>query len=166
LASLLLRLRLNRGFSNFRPIQIAMKKSTTKSAKTPAAAPKPAVAVKAMPPAKPPVAKLKVQPAPVATTVPTPAAMKPVEPKRPVTTITALIDVGFGNTLFIRGEGPGLNWEKGTPLEIIGDDKWTIALPESARPIVFKFLLNDVTWSVGDDYTVAPGTSLTITPIF
>src|SRR5688572_5617630 len=30
-----------------------------------------------------------------------------------VTTITARVDVGFGNALFLRGEGAGLSWNKG-----------------------------------------------------
>jgi hypothetical protein len=39
---------------------------------------------------------------------------KTVTTAKPVTTIEAKIDVGFGNNLFVRGEGPGLSWEKGT----------------------------------------------------
>src|ERR1700691_2242503 len=32
-------------------------------------------------------------------------------------TIIAKIDIGFGNFLFARGDGGGLGWGKGTPLE-------------------------------------------------
>jgi hypothetical protein len=35
------------------------------------------------------------------------------KPKAPAVTITAKIDVGFGNALFIRGSGAGLSWSKG-----------------------------------------------------
>lgn len=90
----------------------------------------------------------------------------PVKPKRVETAITALIDVGFGNSLFIRGEGAGLSWDKGVPLDCVADDKWSITLGESGRPVVFKFLINDTAWSAGEDYTVAPGTSITVTPVF
>jgi hypothetical protein len=82
------------------------------------------------------------------------------------TIITAQIDVGFGNTLFIRGDGPGLNWEKGVPLGCTAVDRWTISLLVTNRPVVFKFLLNDETWSTGDDYIVKPGSSTTLTPEF
>ena len=82
------------------------------------------------------------------------------------TTIVAQIDVGFGNTLFIRGDGPGLSWEKGVVLDCVADDKWTVSLGETAKPIVFKFLINDLTWCGGDDYVAQPGTTVTVTPCF
>ena len=33
-------------------------------------------------------------------------------------------------------------------------------------PVTFKLLVNDVTWSTGNDFVVAPGQSLTVTPSF
>ena len=101
---------------------------------------------------------------PVIKTTPVPAAK--VKPTVVVTTITANVDVGFGNALYVRGEGAGLSWEKGLRMECVSDDQWSLALGESTRPFVFKFLINDETWSVGDDYTVAPGTRITLTPAF
>ena len=89
-----------------------------------------------------------------------------VMPTVVVTTISANADVGFGNGLYVRGEGPGLSWEKGLRMECVADDRWTLALGESSRPFVFKFLINDETWSIGDDYTIAPGASVLLTPAF
>ena len=89
-----------------------------------------------------------------------------VAPTAVVTTISASIDVGFVNGLYVRGEGPGLSWEKGLRLECTADDKWTVVLGESVRPFVFKFLVNDEVWSTGDDYTVESGASITLTPTF
>ena len=89
-----------------------------------------------------------------------------VKPTVVVTTISANVDVGFGNGLYVRGEGPGLSWEKGLRMECVSDDRWSIALGEAARPFVFKFLINDENWSLGDDYVVAPGSSIALTPIF
>ena len=83
-----------------------------------------------------------------------------------MTTITASIDVGFGNALFVRGEGPGLSWEKGLAMECVDGNLWRITLAESARAYTFKFLINDVTWSAGPDFTAACGTSVTLTPEF
>ncbi len=83
-----------------------------------------------------------------------------------VTTIGAQMDVGFGNTLYIRGEGPGLSWEKGVPLDCIADDHWSISLSETTRPVVFKFLINDITWCRGDDFVAQPGATLITTPAF
>lgn len=93
-------------------------------------------------------------------------AVKKTEPKPVVTTISAQIDVGFGNALYLRGEGPGLSWEKGVPLNCVASNHWTIAVTESARPIVFKFLLNDETWCAGDDLVIEPGASAAYTPEF
>ncbi len=97
-------------------------------------------------------------------TTPPPAAQ--VVPAVVVTTISATVDVGFGNALYLRGEGPGLSWDKGVRMECVADDRWSLALGESARPFVFKFLINDATWSAGPDFTVSPGTTVTLTPTF
>lgn len=93
-------------------------------------------------------------------------AVKKSAPKVALTTISALIDVGFGNTLYLRGDGPGLSWETGIPMDCIADEHWRITVPESTRPIVFKFLLNDEMWCAGDDYTAAPGSTVTLAPEF
>jgi hypothetical protein len=100
-------------------------------------------------------------PAPVAAPAVKPVASKPVK-----TSITAKIDVGFGNALFVRGEGPGLSWEKGLAMENVGSDVWRVVLAESVRAYTFKFLINDTTWSAGPDFTAACGTSVTLTPEF
>jgi hypothetical protein len=126
----------------------AMKKSTNKKAASPAPAKK---AVTVAKPAKPVLKKTSVK----------------AVPTRPVTTtIVAKIDIGFGNALYLRGEGPGLSWDQGTLMECVADDQWKIVLAESARPVVFKFLVNDLSWSAGEDYTVASGASVTLSPTF
>jgi hypothetical protein len=82
------------------------------------------------------------------------------------TTVLAQIDVGFGNTLFVRGEGPGLSWERGVPMDCVADDKWSISLHGADKPVVFKFLVNDLTWCAGDDFVAQPGSTLTVNPAF
>ena len=93
-------------------------------------------------------------------------AVKKTAPKPIVTTISARINVGFGNVLYLRGDGPGLTWDRGVVMECTEDDKWTLVLRESIRPIIFKFLVNDEVWSIGEDYTAQPGASAVFTPIF
>ncbi len=133
-----------------------MKKTTSKPAATPASAkkiaPKPVLKAAAAAPRK------KAPPA-----APT---VKPGAPAPVHTVITARIDIGFGNALHLRGSGPGLSWHQGVPLKSVADDEWVITLPETAQPVVFKFLVNDLTWSSGPDYVAAPGAALTITPVF
>ena len=122
-----------------------MKKITTKTTKSPAPAIKSAK----------PAAKKKATPAV------TRVATTPV-----VTKITAQIDVGFGNALYIRGDGPGLSWDKGVLMDCVTDHEWQFVAAESARPIVFKFLVNDLSWSAGEDYTAAAGSKVTLKPTF
>lgn len=137
-----------------------MKKSASKSSKSPAPATKSASAIKPASAAKSAKAPAKKKaPAPVPTVAA--VAAKPL-----TTTITAQIDIGFGNALHIRGEGPGLSWDKGLLMNCVADDRWSVELPESSRPIVFKFLVNDLTWNTGEDYSVAPGSNVTLVPTF
>lgn len=154
----------------------ASKKTKTKTTKSPApatktAAPAKSVAkakttapakAKTLTPARPaaPVAK----PAPVS--VVKPAIVKPVASKPVLTTIGARIDIGFGNSLYIRGEGAGLSWDQGLVMDCIEDNFWRITLPESARGHTFKFLVNDLSWNTGPDYTVPAGGNVTLTPEF
>jgi hypothetical protein len=144
----------------------ASKKTTKSSSPAPAsklatATKKTAEAATVRTTAKTPVAMLAPSPAPVAKTAPAAVAKKAVK-----TTITARVDVGFGNALFLRGEGPGLSWEKGLAMTNVGADLWQVTLEQSARSYAFKFLVNDTTWSAGPDFTAACGTSVTLTPEF
>lgn len=138
----------------------AVKSSAKPAAKSPKVASKPVVSAK-------PVVKKAAAPAKKAA-----APKKPAAPKAKVkssavsTTIVAAVDVGFGNTLTLRGSGPGLSWDVGLPLNCAADDRWTITLPETSHPIICKFLLNDLVWSVGADYTILPGSSVVLSPTF
>ncbi|MEY4489779.1 MAG: hypothetical protein RIQ79_2287 [Verrucomicrobiota bacterium] len=154
-----------------------MKKTAAKTTATTKAAPaaKAAPAKKAAAPAVKPVKAKAKAPTPVKKVAPAikkPRAVKaPVAKVAPVaslgtTTIVAAIDVGFGNKLSLRGAGPGLSWESGVDMDNTTSDLWSIVLPETSQPVVFKFLLNDVTWSTGDDYTVLPGSSVVLSPSF
>src|SRR5271157_4927990 len=73
-----------------------------------------------------------------------------------VTTIDVKMDVGFGNAIFLRGQGSGLTWDRGIPLACVDGKtwRWSQAVTD---PITFKILLNDKVWSAGKDLTVAPG---------
>lgn len=96
-----------------------------------------------------------------------PAKKKPtVTAAPPATTISAKIDIGFGNHLYLRGEGAGLSWDKGLPMDSASNVLWTATLAGATSPVIFKVLVNDLTWSTGKDYVVEPGQSITITPTF
>ena len=92
-------------------------------------------------------------------------APKPVVPQA-VTKIRAQIDIGFGNELFIRGNAAGLSWDRGVQMNCVNNDMWTFTLVGVTSPVAFKFLVNDLTWSAGEDYVVQPGDDFTVQPTF
>lgn len=106
--------------------------------------------------------------APVQTTAPTkPAsASKPAPTANGKTKIIARADVGYGNALYVRGEGPGLSWNHGIPMKCITNDQWELDITEASRPVSFKVLLNDATWCTGPDNTVDSGATATVSPEF
>jgi hypothetical protein len=135
-----------------------MKKSA-KTNKTPAPATKPA--------APAPALKSTVAPKIIRRVAPAPAEPALVaKPKGAKVTITAKINVGFGNAVFIRGDGAGLSWAKGRLLECVSDDTWSLVLAAVEGPIAFKFLLNDDVWSADPNFNASPGDTVTVTPAF
>jgi len=90
--------------------------------------------------------------------------MKPMAAQS-ATTIEARIDVGFGNNLFVRGEGAGLSWDHGVPLACVNPDTWRWST-QAGNPVKFKLLLNDAVWSHGDDLLAAPGQKVEVAPRF
>ena len=123
---------------------------------------KPAKKVSAPKPAPKPIAKPAAK-APAKKSA-APAKKKTSEP--PATFISAQIDIGFGNHLYIRGEGPGLSWDHGVAMDCTGAGFWTTSIKNAATPIIFKVLVNDLSWSTGPDFIAKPGKSLTLTPAF
>lgn len=93
-------------------------------------------------------------------------AVKAVTAAPVQTKIVARLDVGFGNRLYIRGDGPGLSWNQGIAMECVASDQWELVLGESSQPISFKILLNDATWCTGPDSVVASGSTITVAPEF
>jgi hypothetical protein len=51
--------------------------------------------------------------------------------------------IGIGNRLFIRGDGPGLSWDKGTPLQFVSIGKWRWETNDATGPVKFKLFKND-----------------------
>lgn len=88
------------------------------------------------------------------------AAAKPAVDKKStkrVTRIVAHVDVGWGNMLYIRGEGAGLSWEQGVPMLCNNGTEWHWIAETEAEPISFKFLINDEQWALGENVTINAG---------
>src|SRR5690625_3865408 len=86
--------------------------------------------------------------------------------KRPETTVVAMIDVGFGNQLYIRGEGAGLSWETGALMSCKGSDCWEWTSENATEPFEFKILINDDVWAQGENIVAKPGRANLISPAF
>ncbi len=133
-------------------------KAEKPAAPAPAKAEKPAAPAKVEKPAAPAKAEKPAAPA---------KAEKPAGSESVVTVVVAKYDVGHGNNMFIRGEGASLNWESGIQMENAGNDVWvwtTNELKEGA--VSFKFLINDVGWSAGDNMAAPAGETTTLYPAF
>lgn len=98
-------------------------------------------------------------------------------PKKPTSTkstkpanqtkIVAHIDIGFGNTLYVRGEGCSeLSWDKGIPLENVSSSEWSLIIKKVTGKITFKFLINDDIWAEGENLSIQAGSNSTSSPVF
>jgi hypothetical protein len=93
------------------------------------------------------------------------SASKPSSAAAKSTVIEAKIDVGFGNTLYLRGQGPGLSWDRGVPCECVDGNTWRWTAPR-AEKLTFKLLLNDSVWARGADLVIGPGERVEVVPAF
>jgi hypothetical protein len=80
--------------------------------------------------------------------------------------VEAKVDVGYGNAVFIRGEGAGLRWDKGTPLSCVDGTTWVWSTRAAAAQVRFKLLLNDAVWCQGEDLMADAGRRTEVTPSF
>lgn len=139
-------------------VETPVKKSVTKKAVTKkTAAKKEAVAKKEAAPKK----------APAKSAAPKKVAKKAAKsPKAAsVTTIVAQTDIGWGNSMYIRGEGGGLSWDTGTLMDW-KDGVWTYTTTKATGPVEFKFLINDSEWQSGENTVVEAGSASITTPAF
>lgn len=75
--------------------------------------------------------------------------------------------IGIGNKLFIRGEGPGLSWEKGAPLQFVSIGKWRWETADATGPIRAKLYKNDETECAAlGEITVDPAHQREVTATF
>jgi hypothetical protein len=137
--------------------KVAAKKAPAKKAATKKVAAKKTAAKKAAPAKK---AAAKKAPAKKA------ASKKAAAKKAVQTSIIARIDAGFGNQLYVRGEGAGLSWEQGTALENTSPYEWVLTTTKATGEVTFKFVLNDEIWAEGDNLTVQAGGESISSPTF
>jgi chemotaxis protein histidine kinase CheA len=74
--------------------------------------------------------------------------------------------IGIGNKLFIRGEGPGLSWDRGVPMQFVSIGKWGWASHEATAPVKCKLFKNDDTAALSGEVTLEPGKHVEVTALF
>lgn len=94
------------------------------------------------------------------------AKAKECTPKAKLTRVIAKFDAGWGNHLFIRGLGGSLDWQKGIPMQNIGEDEWLWEQLVPCGTVAFKILINDQNWSEGEDLVVSAGDTVICRPSF
>lgn len=149
----------------------AAKKAVKKAAVKKVAKNAPAKKVAAKAPAKKAVAKAPAKKAPAKKVAakkaaPKKAAKKAAKKTAPKTTIVANVDIGFGNTLYLRGSANGLSWSEGIPMDCKSEAGWSIDIAGITTAFEFKVLINDEYWSAGYNDVAEPGVETTVTPVF
>ncbi len=82
------------------------------------------------------------------------------------TRLLATAYIGIGNKLFIRGDGPGLNWDTGVPMQFVSIGKWGWFTHESTGPVRIKLYKNDETAALSGGITLEPGKHTEVTAQF
>ncbi|KAF0094046.1 MAG: hypothetical protein E1N59_2304 [Puniceicoccaceae bacterium 5H] len=95
-----------------------------------------------------------------------PTTTSPAPRSSSVTTVICKVDVGYGNQLYIRGEGNGLNWDQGVLMENTAPDEWRWSSNQVEGELQFKVLLNDDVWHQGDNHVVLAGATISFEPSF
>ena len=75
-------------------------------------------------------------------------------------------DVGFSNTLYIRGKGAGLSWEKGIALKNVGPNEWLWEPSHAFSECEFKVLVNDQHYEGGENHHIQYGDVIQYSPSF
>jgi uncharacterized integral membrane protein len=105
---------------------------------------------------------------------------KPVQIKEPInekkdsvqknntgtTSVVANVMIGIGNKPFLRGEGPGLSWDEGVPMNFIEIGKWSWSPPKKNASLTVQLYRNDNDPDKSGKIEVKPGEKIEITPEF
>jgi len=162
--------------SSFSPFDEAAAPAAPAPEAQPAPAPAPAPAPRkrgprkapaAQPPAPAPVPAEEAKPAESESQLSPPEVAEPAISADGSTRLMVTAYIGIGNRLFIRGDGPGLSWDKGVPLSFVSIGKWRWETAEATKPIKFKLYKNDeAECSALGELSVEPGAQQDLTAVF
>lgn len=82
------------------------------------------------------------------------------------TRLLATAYIGIGNKLYLRGDGPGLSWDAGVPLQFISIGKWGWSTTDAVGPIRCRLYKNDETACLTGEILLEPGRHTEVTALF
>lgn len=96
----------------------------------------------------------------------TPTSYTP--PAKTVTKIRVHYNVGYGNTMYLRGNSYPLWWDQGRKMRNVGTDVWEFEIERipAGQRFEFKPLINDSRWSTGNNFVGTGGQTIDIYPGF
>ena len=84
-----------------------------------------------------------------------------------LTRLLATAYIGIGNKLYLRGDGPGLSWDKGVPLQFVSIGKWRWETADATASFSAKLYKNDqVECSSLGSLTLDPGQQTEVNAAF
>jgi hypothetical protein len=96
-----------------------------------------------------------------------PAPTRRKAPPRGATGLIATAYIGIGNKLYVRGEGAGLSWDRGQPMDFLAIGRWGwTASGESAEPITYRIYRNDEEPALDEPAVIEPGETKQVAPRF
>ena len=88
------------------------------------------------------------------------------KPIAQTTVVAANVELGQGASLFIRGQGGNLRWDRGRPLTCIGPRRWVWSASGVKERVEFQLLLNDQVWARGENLVLGAGEKIEVAPDF
>ena len=82
------------------------------------------------------------------------------------TSVVANVMIGIGNKPYLRGEGPGLNWDEGVPMNFIEIGKWAWSPSRKNASLTVQLYRNDNDPDQTGKIEVKAGEKIEITPSF
>ena len=83
-----------------------------------------------------------------------------------VTSVIANVMIGIGNKPYVRGEGPGLSWEEGAPMNFLEIGKWAWSPPRKNATVTIQIYRNDEDPDSTGKHEIKAGEKFEITPDF
>ena len=86
--------------------------------------------------------------------------------KSALTSVIANVMIGIGNKPYLRGEGPGLSWDEGVPMNFIEIGKWAWSPSRKNASLTIQVYRNDEDPDTSGKFEVKPGERFELTPKF